>query len=111
MFITNTVHERTEGAVLLLHTGSISESARLMCLRTLKPIVRIQWTVFPIPQVLVIFINKLVSLGKKNSPICQDPVFTRGVPDVEEEEPFAMLEDMEGAYRTTTRVQPIPENV
>ena len=46
--ITNTMSERTEGAISLLPTGSISGSVRFMCLRTLKPIVRTQWTVLPI---------------------------------------------------------------
>ena len=38
----NTMHERTEGAILFLPTGSISGSVRFMCLRTIKPIVRTQ---------------------------------------------------------------------
>ena len=82
--ITNTVNERTEGAISRLPTGSISGSVRFMCLRTLKPIVRTQWTVLPIPEVLVSFINKLVKLDEKNNHIGQDPVFTRGDPDVQE---------------------------
>ena len=110
--ISNTMNERTVGAILLLPTGSISGSVRFMCLRTLKPIVRTQWTVLPIPEVLVSFINKLVKL------VSQDPVFTRGDPDVQEtvisddgEEPLGMPEDMEGADRAPGRVQPMPEDV
>ena len=89
-----------------------------MGLRTLKSVVRIQWTVLPIPQVLVSFINELVSLKEKNSHIGQDPVFIRGDPDIEEtvisddeDNPLGIPEDMEGADRTPTRVQPKPEDV
>ena len=61
---------------------------------------------------------KPVSLDEKNSHIGQDPVFTRGDPDAEEnvisvdkDEPLGMPEDMEGADRTPTRAQPMPEGV
>ena len=63
--ITNTMYERTEEAISTLSAGSISGSVRYMCHRTFKPIVRTQWIVLPIPQVLDSFINKLVS-WKKN---------------------------------------------
>ena len=68
-------------------------------------------------QVLVSFINKLVSLEEKNSHMGQNPMSTRGDPDIEEtvtsdgEDPLGMPKDMEGADRTPTRVQPIPEDV
>ena len=65
----------------------------------------------PIPQVLVSFINKLVSFEEMNSHIGQAPVLIRGDPDVEEndisddeDEPLGMPEDMKGADRTLTRV-------
>ena len=48
--ITNTVHGRTEGAILLVPTGSSSGSKQLMCLRNFKLIVRTQWTVLPTDQ-------------------------------------------------------------
>ena len=76
------MHERTEGAYSLQHTGSISGSVRSMSLRTLKPTVKTQWTVLPTPQVLISVINKLVSLEENNSHIDHDPVFNRGDPDV-----------------------------
>jgi len=116
--ITNTMHERTEGAISLVPTDSISGSVRFMCLRTLKPIVRTQWTVLPIPEVLVSFINKLVTMEEKSKHIGQDPVFTRGDPDFQEtviyddvEEPLGMPEDMEGADRVAGAVQPMPADV
>ena len=90
-----------------------------MCLRTLKPLVRTQWAVLPIPQVLVSFItHRLVSSEEKNSRFSQELVFTRGDPDIEEtvisdceNEPQGLPEDMEGADRTPTSVRPMPENV
>ena len=72
----------------------------------------------PIPEVLVSFINKRAKLDEKNNHIGQDPVFTRGDPDVQETvisddgvEPLGMPEDMEGADRVPGRVQPMPEDV
>ena len=104
------MHERTEGAISLLPTGSLSGSVWFMCLRAFKPIVRTQWTVLFTPQVLLSFIIKLVSLEEKNSLIGQDPELTRGYPGIEEnvmsdneDEPLCMPEDMEGADRAPTR--------
>ena len=83
-----------------------------MCLKTLKPLVKTQYTVLPTPQVITSFINELVSLMETNSPIGQDPVFTRADLDVEEnglsddeDEQLGMPDDMEGAGRSPTRVQ------
>ena len=67
--ITNTMHASTEGAISLISTDGIAGSVRFMCLRTLKPIVRTQWTVLHIPQVQVDFINKLSSEGSKKQGI------------------------------------------
>ena len=74
--IINTMHKKTDGDTSLLSTGRISESVRLMCLRTFKPIVRTQWTVLPISQIFVRFINKLVNVDENNSHIGQEPAFT-----------------------------------
>jgi len=89
-----------------------------MCLRTLKTIVRTQWTVLPIPEVLIAFINKLADVEKRDKHIGHDPVFTRGDPDYqetviqdEEDEPLGLPEDMEGADRVPGRVQPLPDDV
>ena len=48
----------------------------------------------------------------------QEPVFTRGNPDIEEtvisddeNEPLGMPENMKGVERTPTRVQPMPKDV
>ena len=116
--ITNTMHERTEGAISLVPTGSIAGSVRFMCLRTLKPIVRTQWTVLPIPQVLVSFINKLCEADEKDKHIGQDPVFTRGDPDAEEfiiggdeDEQLGMPKDMEATDRTPARVRDMPDDL
>ena len=95
----------TERAISLMPTYS----------RLLKPIVRTQcFTYTP----LVSFINKLFSLEEKNIHIGQDPVSTRGDPDIEEnvisgdeDEPLGIPENIEGADRTPTRVQPMPEDV
>ena len=65
-------------------TGSISGNVRFICLRTLRPIVKIQWTVLLIPQVLDNFITKLCDAIEKNKHSGQDPVFFRGDPDFEE---------------------------
>ena len=72
----------------------------------------------PIPQVLVSFINKLVSLEEKSSHTGQDLVFTRGDPDIEEtiisddgDESLDMPEDTKGVDRTPTRLQSRPEDV
>ena len=68
-----------------------------MCLRTLKPIVRTQWTVLPLLQVLVSFINKLREADEKDMHIGQAPVFFRGGPDVEATDRApARLQDMPG---------------
>ena len=78
--ITNTMHERAEGAISLVSTRSISGNVRVMCLSTLKPIERTQWPVLRIPQVLANFINKLCEVDEKDKHIDQDLVFTRGDP-------------------------------
>ena len=81
--ITKIMHERTGEAISLLLSDGILGSVRFMCLRNLKPVVRSHWTVLPIP-VLVNVINKLSSGDSKNSIIVgQDPLFTRGDPDIQ----------------------------
>ena len=107
---TNTMHERTERAISLVPTGGISGSVRFMCLKTLRPIVRIQWTVLPIPQVLANFVNKLCEADEKDKHIGQDTVFTRGDPavvefiiDGDEDEQLGMPEDMEATDRNPAR--------
>ena len=82
--ITSTMHVRTEGAISLMSTSSISGSVRFMCQRTLKLIVRTQWVVSPNPQVLVNFINKLCEADEKDEHIGQDSLIVRGDPDIEE---------------------------
>ena len=55
-----------------------------MYLRALTRMARTQWTVSLIPQLFVIFINKLISEYNKNSHINQSPMFTRGDPYIKE---------------------------
>ena len=88
------------------------------CLRNLKPIVRTQWIVLPISQVLVSFINKLREADEKDKHIGQDPVVTRGDPDVEEfivdgdgDEQLGMPEDKEATDRTPARVREMPDDL
>ena len=65
-----------------------------------------------IPKVSVSFIYKLVTLEKNSSHIDQDPVLTRGDPDIKKAvisddgyEPLGTPEDIDGVEKTPTRVQ------
>ena len=109
--ILNTMNERTEGAISLVPTGSLSGSVKFMCLRTLKPIVRTQWTVLPIPQVLAEFINALSRREKSKGHVGQDPVFSRGDTEVDEvivieddDEPDDMPEGIEMEDRNEVHI-------
>ena len=104
------MHEGTAAAVSLRPTCSISGNVRFVCLRTLKPIMKAQWTVLPIPQVLVNFINKLREAGEKDKHIGQDPIISRGVPNAVEivkcgDEQLSTLGDMEETDKTSTGVR------
>ena len=109
----------TYGALSLAPTSSISGSVRFMSLRTLKLIVRTQWTVLCIPQMLDNLTSKQSSVDSKNIHINQNPVFKRGNPVIEEtvltnneNELLCIPEITEGPGRAPTKMQlPLDEEV
>ena len=76
---SNSVNDsRTIGAIALLQTGHLNGSVKFLTLHTWEVITRTKWTVLPMPQEVVDFLNAKARAEKV--PIPREPVFARGTP-------------------------------
>ncbi|MGC9156348.1 MAG: reverse transcriptase domain-containing protein, partial [Ferrimicrobium sp.] len=74
--VKNSMEDRTMGAIALFPTGNLQGSVKFYCLATKSIITRDQWTVLPMPSVVVDLLNSLA--GPMAARRRRDPVFARG---------------------------------
>ena len=73
----NTMKSRTKGCIALLPTGNATGSVKMLCLETLRLVIRDQFVVIPMPTYLIEILNKRASdQGFKRGSDLEFPPFT-----------------------------------
>ena len=93
--VSNSMAERTEGAIALMGTGNLQGSWKFFCLGTMKIITRDHWTVLPMPPTVIEFLNALAEKEKRL--VSRDPIFRIGA---------SAIDDVDDANDIVEFVQP-----
>jgi hypothetical protein len=79
----NSPKARTEGCITLLPTGSVTGSVRMLKLRTMRPVTRQQFTVLPMPDTVINYLNAIAK--EEGYQKGDDPSLENMAPPIEED--------------------------